>query len=620
MTKAEKYATIATNNEVIAENIPKVYAAGQSSMVDESKLIPKTVSGSYISVDDVSEIPHGVGCKVESVNLLPPPTGNITHNGITYTINSDGTITMNGTATAASWHNFPQLKWDAEENVDMVAYMSDAIVNDAYNNVQLCVIQYNESGNTIAATYLWTSKRVTISPECKRIRVDLYVKSGVTLNNVTIYPMLNKGTTALPYTPYVKPEEVEVTRTGVNLVSQKEMAEGWYYPSIDVTATYSEEEDCLIINGTAAVTGSIALINIDIPTTIGETITLSKKYISGEALVGDSGSIGVIYVSKSNAQGEAGANWFNVSLRATDSTATQVIDSRYISRIWLYLNKGSTYKDYKIKIQINRGNTLPYEPYNGQTLTPATDGTVEGMTSVSPYMNVFADTEGVNIEATYNKSYGMQTEYDRFWDAFQGQLPTEGVSRFSGAGWNENNFKPKHDIKPQLGTYMFWYSRINASLSDILKECGVTLDTSALTTCQYMFYLTQFTELPDINLFKCTNMQLTFANSAKLRKIGTIILPSSPVSYSTPFDGCAALSDVSFEGNFIYSISFQRSPLTIASAQSVINALMDYSGTDKDGMYSVTFSSTTMTRLNEAGAIFNGMTWDAYVTSIGWTV
>ena len=63
--------SIAEKLTQVAENIPKVYKAGQSSMVDESKLIPKTVSGSYISVDDVSEIPHSVGCKVESVNLCP---------------------------------------------------------------------------------------------------------------------------------------------------------------------------------------------------------------------------------------------------------------------------------------------------------------------------------------------------------------------------------------------------------------------------------------------------------------------------------------------------------------------------------------------------------------------
>ena len=53
MTTAEKLVKV-------AENVPKVYKAGQQSMVDESKIIEKTVSGSVIALDDVSEIPHEV--------------------------------------------------------------------------------------------------------------------------------------------------------------------------------------------------------------------------------------------------------------------------------------------------------------------------------------------------------------------------------------------------------------------------------------------------------------------------------------------------------------------------------------------------------------------------------
>ena len=34
--------------------------------------------------------------------------------------------------------------------------------------------------------------------------IELRVASGTTLNNVTFKPMLNKGTTAQPYRPYIK--------------------------------------------------------------------------------------------------------------------------------------------------------------------------------------------------------------------------------------------------------------------------------------------------------------------------------------------------------------------------------------------------------------------------------
>jgi hypothetical protein len=60
--------SIADKLTTIAENVPKVYEAGQKSMVDESKIIPKTITGSsrVLSAYDVSEIPHKVSCKLAS--------------------------------------------------------------------------------------------------------------------------------------------------------------------------------------------------------------------------------------------------------------------------------------------------------------------------------------------------------------------------------------------------------------------------------------------------------------------------------------------------------------------------------------------------------------------------
>lgn len=49
------------------EKIPQVYEAGQKSMVDESKVIEKTVNGTgFVNIDDVSEIPHKVEVQLSS--------------------------------------------------------------------------------------------------------------------------------------------------------------------------------------------------------------------------------------------------------------------------------------------------------------------------------------------------------------------------------------------------------------------------------------------------------------------------------------------------------------------------------------------------------------------------
>jgi hypothetical protein len=53
--------SIADKLVTIAENEQRVYEAGQASMVDESKLLPTTVTGDgFVHLDDVSEVPHDI--------------------------------------------------------------------------------------------------------------------------------------------------------------------------------------------------------------------------------------------------------------------------------------------------------------------------------------------------------------------------------------------------------------------------------------------------------------------------------------------------------------------------------------------------------------------------------
>ena len=80
-------------------------------------------------------------------------------------------------------------------------------------------------------------------------------------------------------------------------------------------------------------------------------------------------------------------------------------------------------------IQIEFGEVATeYEPYNGAIYTPNADGTVEGMTSASPYMNIFTDAEGANIEATYRKSKGMEVKKEQFYNRFKTGYITDSIS------------------------------------------------------------------------------------------------------------------------------------------------------------------------------------------------
>ena len=133
------------------------------------------------------------------------------------------------------------------------------------------------------------------------------------------------------------------------------------------------------------------------------------------------------------------------------------------------------------------------------------------------------------------------------------------------------------------------------------------------------------TRIPPISFEKCTNISATFYGCTSLETIEKLIFKADgtntidTVSYNLPFGGgCKKLKYIEIEGVIGCSISFRESPLTLESATSVLNHLKNYAGTSEAFVYSVTFSSDTMTALNNAGAIFNGMNWGDYLDSIGW--
>ena len=58
---------------------------------------------------------------------------------------------------------------------------------------------------------------------------------------------------------------------------------------------------------------------------------------------------------------------------------------------------------YVKDIMIAYGTDTEYEPYNPQTAIANVDGTVEGLTSLSPNMTLYADADGVKMNCRYVK-------------------------------------------------------------------------------------------------------------------------------------------------------------------------------------------------------------------------
>ena len=568
--------SIAEKLTQVAENIPKVYKAGQSSMVDESKLIPKTVSGNYISVDDVSEIPHNVGCKVESVNVLSYPYYHSTleENGLVMTDNGDGTLTYNGTALNAGSHIFKYWIPGYRTPIKAGTY---TLSGNPHNGGYLYIYLYkNQTDSAYASYFSISGKTATFT-----IEEDSYygcyfsIFKGYSFNNVTLKPMLNRGIEALPYTPYVSPESVSVTRCGANLVTFGTAWNGTY----SKIKTVTNADGTITVNGTASSLCQLIskdvlwLANTDIDVTVSFAES-SKSGVQASIMLRDGNGVNL-----------------GTSYLTSSKTITIPSSCRKMS-VSLYVTEGTTVENYTFYPMLNIGSAVTeYEPYNGQTLTPATDGTVEGMTSVSPHMNIFSDTEGVSVEVTYNKSYGMQTEWDRFWDVFQsnGKLTTYSHA-FACGRWNNDTFKPKYDIKPTSAISMFAYNNNDnagtnsnyciTDLSSCLERAGIILDTSKATAMTQMFYMGKgFVRIPSISFESCTELNATFYGCSSLQTIDKLIFKAdgsntfTKNTWDSPFGQCISLKNIVIEGLIGDSINFSPCPLTKDSITSVVNAL-----------------------------------------------
>ena len=542
----EKTGTDATYKpSEMPSGVDAVYKAGQSSMVDESKLIPKTVSGSYISVDDVSEIPHSVGCKVESVNLCPEEV----YSGYYYD---------SGGSAATSSANYIRVAPITVKPSTTYTFSS---------NLAIYTIWYygSDGGILRQSTAYGTYKFTFATPEnCTELRISLHNTSGAADTVAFEYAMLNRGTTALPYTPYVSPESVKVTRCGRNLLNPHNLGSGEIVEYNGVP--------CYKYTDKNADTGAWVIRGCFKENT--QYSYAIKQYREDGAALSKT-IIHVRYTDGTTVQAnftESG----NISTYTTAAGKTvDVISAAYYGYLTAYL-------DLSVSCLHEGAEALPYEPYNGQTLTPAADGTVEGMTSVSPHMNIFSDTEGVNIEATYNKSYGMQTEYDRFWDSHPTAKGTtvNGACLFAGAAWNNATFKPKYDILPNT-CYMIFRGCEITDIVESVKKQGVVLDFSQATSFQYAFMEAKLTHVGELYL---THQNFTkaihhtsslFSYSQKLHTIDKMIVNNEGTTLisSDAFNQTIALKNITFEGVIGCSVNFQHSPLTKASISNIIEHL-----------------------------------------------
>lgn len=296
-------------------------------------------------------------------NLLQNNYGDAeTISGVTFTKNPDGTITANGTAEAGInyYVNGSSTRWAIPEGTYT---LSTGGSNGASNTYFVFIdgssdVYWNSAAPRLTQTV--PSGGLDISPR-------IVVRQGQTLNNVVFKLMLEQGSAATSFEPYVGgipapnpnyPQDIQVVTgeqtmkvTGKNLLRLVQMST----PSQGITTTVNSDGS-ITVSGTASSSwATLTNVSTDIALSSGETYTFS---INGELPV----SIGLVTSGVTRQD-------FNIAPGRTSVTATANYDNTALSLYIFGLTQNQSY-DFTIYPQFEEGSSVTtYEPFQSQTYT-----------------------------------------------------------------------------------------------------------------------------------------------------------------------------------------------------------------------------------------------------------
>ena len=194
-------------------NMPTGDALG--SYTDSEIAYEKVV---YPMAEKYARVAQIGGMTYKTKNLLPNTTIEVTKNGVTFTPQSDGSIIINGTASANAAYEFSIYGGSDFHLTKGTNYtLSGCPIRDGKLFLR---IQDETRSQTITNA---SSPSPNFVASYEDYFAFLYIESGYTANNIVVKPMLNEGSAALPYEPYFTGlRDTKVTKlesAGANLLN-----------------------------------------------------------------------------------------------------------------------------------------------------------------------------------------------------------------------------------------------------------------------------------------------------------------------------------------------------------------------------------------------------------------
>ena len=225
-------------------------------------------------------------------------------------------------------------------------------------------------------------------------------------------------------------------------------------------------------------------------------------------------------------------------------------------------------------------------------------------------------------DAVYDK--GKQAEGLAYWKAItaNGRRKSSWYYAFAYTDYAEIEF-----VKPVVITGE--HQRLFYAYHGKKLPRKQDIDLSGITSAQLFFSFLDLSyneetklTIPDYGIPALNYYTSTYANSNAIQTI-EVIRCHEATTFSSSFAETRNLENITFEGTIGTNISFSTcKKLTVDSLKNIITHLKDYSGTENEFKYSVTFSSACLTALEALDPATdpspNGNSWVQYLDDIGW--
>ena len=382
------------NNEAAINEVKAESEAARADLVGVKNIFANAIkgnlSGAVVKADDVSPVEHNPVVKVHGKNLIPFPYKNVDKNidGVSFSVQNNGGIALSGTPTS----NF----------VAFELYTGKPLANKGKVIIELLgefegvYFRYDikdSKGNVLESGGAQTTKTINLDVFPNAAEWNLFIRNVDKIGTFSgvVYPQIRFENTDVGYTPYLNPSTMVAKRCGKNLLKPTDRSGAGY------TATVNE-------NGSVTVTGSanttngiyltLASPSVDRPLLLhkGEKYFIQSWSDNGKAILMKCVKLdgGDAWTSPSQFNQTGGAEYKSIVQIYVESTKHEVGDT-------------SLCGTYRFQLEVGEEGT-DFEPYKEiSEHTPASDGTVEGITSLSPNMTIFADTEGEIVECEYIK-------------------------------------------------------------------------------------------------------------------------------------------------------------------------------------------------------------------------